>query len=52
MTGLGLNRAQYYLFLRRVYGMLAWEALAYIRRVGLPPSADQVVAAIATWEQT
>ena len=39
-------RISYYLFLRRVYGMFADEALAYIRRVGTPPTAADIRDAI------
>jgi hypothetical protein len=38
-------RISYYLFLRRVYGMLAWEAFAFVRG-GLPPSASQLRSAL------
>ena len=45
--GLGLDRRGYYFFLRRAYGMYAWEALAYLNRMGTPPSPDHVRAVIA-----
>ena len=46
MIGLGLNRTEYWRFLRRVYGMGALEAWRYIDRVGLPPTASQIRAAL------
>jgi hypothetical protein len=45
-TGLGLGRDDYWRFLRRVYGMQALEAWNYIKRVGTPPSAADIRAAI------
>jgi hypothetical protein len=47
MTALGLNRNDYWRFLRRVYGMDALGAWNYIKRMGLPPTAESVRAAIA-----
>lgn len=41
-------RTSYYLFLRDVYGMLAWEAFAYVKRIGLPPSIAQLQAALTS----
>lgn len=47
-NGLGLGRDEYWSFLRRVYGMGALEAWNYIKRMGLPPSAADIRAAIST----
>jgi len=44
---LGLDRADYWRFLRKVYGMGALEAWAYIRRRGTPPTVEQIRTVIA-----
>ena len=46
MNALGLHRADYWRFLRRVYGMGALEAWEYIKRVGTPPSAEIIREAL------
>jgi hypothetical protein len=47
MTALGMNRTEYWHFLRKVYGMDALGAWNYIKRVGLPPTISDVRAAIS-----
>ena len=47
MTALGLDRRAYWRFLRRVYGMGALEAWAYISNKDTPPSVDRVREALA-----
>lgn len=39
-------KREYYFFLRRVYQMEALEAWNYIKRLGLPPTAEQIKEAI------
>ncbi len=46
MTAVGLTKHDYWRFLCRVYGMGALEAWDYIRRVGTPPSAEQIRSAL------
>jgi hypothetical protein len=47
MTALGLDRRGYWRFLCRTYGMGSLEAWEYIARVGLPPSAAEIRAAVS-----
>jgi hypothetical protein len=39
-------RISYYLFMRRVYGMFADEALRYVKRVGTPPTLQDIRGAL------
>lgn len=45
-TAIGLDRAGYWFFLRRKYGMGALEAWTYIKRNGTPPGAAELRNAI------
>lgn len=46
MHALGLGKHDYWRFLRRVYGMSAVEAWEYIKRIGTPPTAPTIRAAL------
>lgn len=47
-TAMGLSRTDYWHFLREAYGMGALEAWNYVKRMGPPPSADQIRGHLAT----
>lgn len=46
-SALGLDRQNYWRFLRVVYGMDALSAWNYVKRVGPPPSVQEIRNAIA-----
>ena len=43
-----LPRVSYYLFLRNYWLMPAWKALAYLRRVGVPPVMSELLKTVRT----